>query len=207
VNKQSGAEAPRRLRGTGPQTGNPAVRIAIVDSGINANHEHVGSIAGGIAITGDDLIDRLGHGTAIAGAIRERVREAELYAVKIFDRRLSTKFPILQRALEWCVENEMDVINLSVATNRPLPEIAPIIMSPSMVRPDPACPRDRYYYRDGFFYASPYPRPIPGVSVERNLQGESFAVANMTGFVARLLLEIPREAIRPVLIARAANNP
>ena len=33
--------------------------------------------------------------------------------------------------------------------------------------------------------ASPYPRPIPGVPVEANLKGISFAVANVTGIVAR----------------------
>ena len=37
------------------------------------------------------------------------------------------------------------------------------------------------------FGASPYPRPIDGVPVERNLSGISFAVANVTGFLARLL--------------------
>ena len=37
------------------------------------------------------------------------------------------------------------------------------------------------------FGASPYPRPVNGVPVERNLSGISFAVANVTGFLARLL--------------------
>lgn len=37
------------------------------------------------------------------------------------------------------------------------------------------------------FGASAYPRPIEGVPVERNLSGISFAVANVTGFLARLL--------------------
>ena len=37
------------------------------------------------------------------------------------------------------------------------------------------------------FGASAYPRPIHGVPVERNLSGISFAVANVTGFLARLL--------------------
>jgi subtilisin family serine protease len=37
------------------------------------------------------------------------------------------------------------------------------------------------------FGASPYPRPIDGVPAERNLSGISFAVANVTGFLARLL--------------------
>ncbi len=182
------------------------MRIAIVDSGIHADHPHVGGIAGGVSLVGGDFSDRLGHGTAVAGAIREKAPLAQLYAVKIFDQRLSTKFDVLLRALEWCVANDMDVINLSVGTSKPLPEIEPVIVSPLIVQPDPSCPRDRYFYRDGMFYTSPYPRPIPGVPVERNLQGASFAVANMTGFVARALAEATRETIRSVLIGRAANN-
>ena len=39
--------------------------------------------------------------------------------------------------------------------------------------------------------ASGYPRPIDGVAVERNLSGISFAVANVTGFLARLLSNSP----------------
>ena len=37
------------------------------------------------------------------------------------------------------------------------------------------------------FAASGFPRPIPGVPAERNLSGISFAVANVTGFLSRLL--------------------
>ena len=37
------------------------------------------------------------------------------------------------------------------------------------------------------FRASGFPRPIPGVPPERNVKGLSFAVANVTGIVARLL--------------------
>ena len=37
------------------------------------------------------------------------------------------------------------------------------------------------------FSASGFPRPIPGVPPERNVKGLSFAVANVTGIVARLL--------------------
>jgi subtilisin family serine protease len=61
------------------------MKIAIIDSGIHPGHPHVGEIAGGVEITltgeGNDAIDRLGHGTAVAGAIREKVPDAELYAV------------------------------------------------------------------------------------------------------------------------------
>ena len=39
--------------------------------------------------------------------------------------------------------------------------------------------------RDWAAAAAPYPRPIPGVPVEANLNGISFAVANVTGVLAR----------------------
>jgi subtilase family protein len=64
------------------------------------------------------------------------------------------------------------------------------------VRLDPGCPRDelRLGEVDGarVFLASGLPRPIPGVPPERNLQGISFAVANVTGFLARLLESEPQ---------------
>jgi hypothetical protein len=50
-------------------------------------------------------------------------------------------------------------------------------------------PRDRYRIAASngsrHFFASGYPRPLPGVPPARNLNGISFAVANMSGFVAR----------------------
>jgi subtilase family protein len=192
------------------------MKIAIVDSGVHPDHPHVCGIAGGVAITGDDLLDRLGHGTAIAGAIREKVPDAELYAVKVFDRRLSANLETIFRALQWCTENEMDVINLSLGTKAQMgqvPDLPIVVTIPGLipraieVLPDETCPREKFRHRDGIFYASPYPRPIPGVPPERNLNGASFAVANMTGFVARALATTPREAIRSALIALAASNP
>jgi hypothetical protein len=39
--------------------------------------------------------------------------------------------------------------------------------------------------------AAPYPRPIPGVPKERNLNGISFAVANASGCLASALAERP----------------
>lgn len=52
------------------------------------------------------------------------------------------------------------------------------------------CSRDSYrtsMLPDGrmLYHASGFPRPIPGVAPERNLKGISFAVANVTGLIAR----------------------
>ncbi|HXK05123.1 MAG TPA: S8 family serine peptidase [Verrucomicrobiae bacterium] len=200
------------------------MKIAIVDSGIHPGHPHVGEVAGGVGVTEtgftDDYLDRLGHGTAVAGAIRERSPDAALYAVKIFDRRLSANIDTIARALAWCVENEMDLINLSLGTANPdhrerfvgqaswppLVSVASLLPGtlPGVIAVAPEdCPRDTFRYRDGIFYASPYPRPIPGVPPERNLHGASFAVANMTGFAAQVLQTVPADALRDELIRRA----
>jgi subtilisin family serine protease len=69
------------------------VRIAIIDSGVHAAHPHVQGVAGGIGIDDhgrlhDDYVDRLGHGTAVTAVIREKAPEAEIWAVKVFDREL-----------------------------------------------------------------------------------------------------------------------
>jgi hypothetical protein len=65
---------------------------------------------------------------------------------------------------------------------------------------DESCPRDQFRRDGDVFLASPYPRPIPGVHPERNLHGVSFAVANMTGFVARALQSCAREQLFAELV-------
>ena len=98
------------------------VHIGIIDSGVNPVHPHVGAVAGGARIlsgeadSANDYLDYIGHGTAVAGAIREKAPDAQLYAVKVFDRALTTNIETIIKAIDWCVENEMDVINLSLGT-------------------------------------------------------------------------------------------
>jgi hypothetical protein len=101
------------------------VRVALIDSGINAQHSHVGFLAGGIALAvsedggvyeSSDYADRLGHGTALAGILRAKAPQVELYAVKIFTDRLTASIAVLETALRWAVEQRMQIINLSLGT-------------------------------------------------------------------------------------------
>ena len=99
------------------------VRIAIIDSGVHASHPHVGGVSGGTAIDEnggrhDDFVDRLGHGTAVTAAIREKAPDAELFAVKVFDRVLSTRIGSLIAGIDWAIENGMQLVNLSLGTSR-----------------------------------------------------------------------------------------
>jgi len=104
------------------------VRIALIDSGINAEHSHVGSVAGGIGFAladngtiqeSQDYGDQLGHGTALAGILRTKVPQASLYAVKIFADRLGGPIAVLEAGLRWAIEQRIKVINLSLGTNKP----------------------------------------------------------------------------------------
>ena len=103
------------------------IRVAVLDSGVNAHHSHVQSIAGGVHITchedgsiacDDDIRDLLGHGTAIAGVIRAKVPKADLYAVRVFDRELRTHTSVVAAGIDWAVEHDMHVVNISLGTEQ-----------------------------------------------------------------------------------------
>jgi subtilisin family serine protease len=221
-----------------------AVRVAIIDSGVHVGHPHVGAVAGGVAFDDQgrlhgDYVDRLGHGTAVTAAIKEKAPDADLFAVKVFDRSLGTRISNLIAAIDWAAVNGMHVANLSLGTSkiehegaladavdraaargllivaarddegvRWLPgSLAGVVP----VQLDWTCPRDEYRVAgaDGVtvFRASGFARPIPGVPPERNLNGISFAVANMTGFVARTLATAGPRSLERVITDLRASAP
>lgn len=223
------------------------LRIAIVDSGIASGHPHVGSVEGGISLIGenrDDTSDRLGHGTAVAAAVREKLPAATLVPIRVLDAQLATSARILAEAITWAVNDGARLINLSLGTTNaihvPLFESAlalarergALVVSASgdgLVRwypgslagvvgvtADADCPRFAIATREGALgpglAASPWPRPIPGVVTERNLSGVSFAVANATGLVGRLIAQQPglrsaTDVMQAVDAASAAGPP
>lgn len=57
------------------------------------------------------------------------------------------------------------------------------------------------------FYGSGYPRPIPGMPVVRNLNGISFAVANITGLAARACETLPTASYLSIREALLSTPP
>lgn len=194
------------------------VTVAVIDSGIHPDHPHVGGVDGGCSLVDgvSDHIDRLGHGTAVAAAIREKAPAAALLSVKVFHDRLATNAEMLARAIEWSADNGARIINLSLGTRNAAHqarlgqaiaharERGAIVVSASGTSEEPWYPggmlgvagveidesleREQMRLSDTHtFAASPYPRPIPNVPRERNVSGISFAVANVSGFLARAL--------------------
>jgi subtilisin family serine protease len=96
------------------------ITIAVLDSGIHADHPH---LAGAEVLPGksfatesDDAVDRIGHGTAVAAAIHEKAPDARLIPIKLFHRHLTTNADALALAIEWSVAAGASVINLSLGT-------------------------------------------------------------------------------------------
>jgi subtilisin family serine protease len=104
------------------------VRVAVVDSGIDADHPALGGmVRGGVTVvekdgqcTYDDAPhgDAFGHGTACAGIIHSIAPEAELYSVKVLGATLSGTGGMFAAGLRWAIEHGMQVLNLSLGTTK-----------------------------------------------------------------------------------------
>lgn len=94
------------------------VKIAVLDSGIRTTHPKLAQYKfSGYNIANDscNIEDRLGHGTAITGIIKNLVPRAEIFMVKLFDDDYYIDFSDLCNALEYVYNNiDFHVLNLSV---------------------------------------------------------------------------------------------
>jgi subtilisin family serine protease len=113
----------------GDSTG-AGVRVAVIDSGIDASHPAVRSVAGGAVILADPDAPRgarviegphkdlFGHGTACAAIIRAVAPEAELYSVRVLGEKLTGRGAVFAEGMRWAIANGMHVLNMSLSTSR-----------------------------------------------------------------------------------------
>ncbi|HEV7666675.1 MAG TPA: S8 family serine peptidase [Chloroflexota bacterium] len=112
----------------GASTGK-GVRVAVIDTGIDASHSAIGKpVSGYVAVSEDasgELVydtsphsDPYGHGTACAGIIRSLAPECELYSVKVLGAGLLGRGLVFAAGLRWAIDNKMHVCNLSLGTSK-----------------------------------------------------------------------------------------
>jgi hypothetical protein len=93
------------------------VKIGIIDSGINIDTLVSDNIINGYSFVNDLFHDSLGHGTACAYLIQQVYPDANLYNIKVFDKKLVTTPRIILNAMDWCLQNEIDIIHISISIN------------------------------------------------------------------------------------------
>jgi subtilisin family serine protease len=98
-------------------------RVGIIDTGVNPWHSHVRGRVRGARIFADaegniqedeDFRDLVGHGTAVAGILRQGLPDAELFVLRVFDEELNSYPSLVARALLRAAAAGCGIINLSL---------------------------------------------------------------------------------------------
>jgi len=105
------------------------IRVAILDTGIDLDHpDLLDNIKGSVNLIKPkkDADDDNGHGTHVAGVIAACDNdigvigtgpEIYLYAVKVLDKKGKGWLSDLIEGLEWCIQNEVQVVNMSLGSS------------------------------------------------------------------------------------------
>lgn len=112
------------------------VKVAVLDTGISTHPEL--KIAGGVSVVGytSSYADDNGHGTFMAGIIGAQdngkgligeAPDAQIYGVKILDSKGNGSTEDLAKGINWAIQNNMDIVNMSIAFPHNSPAVEKMI--------------------------------------------------------------------------------
>ncbi len=117
-------------------TGSPAILVAILDTGVDADHEDLqGKVLESVNFTGAaGPDDRSGHGTHVAGIIAAERNNGvgisglapgcRLLNVKVADDDGTCRASAVARGIRWATDHGARVINISLELRDPSPDLA-----------------------------------------------------------------------------------
>jgi subtilisin family serine protease len=118
-----------------PTNQGEGVKVAVVDTGSDSEHPDLkGRVAGGFNAVDKEKswADDHGHGTHVSGIIAAELDgkgvvgvapKARIYGVKVLTKEGSGSSWGIISGIDWCVENKMQVINMSLGSPRSSPFI------------------------------------------------------------------------------------
>jgi subtilisin family serine protease len=120
-----GVDRLRRLLDEGTGAG---VKVAVIDTGVEASHPHLeGCVKGCFEVVRRGMnfacqpcapVDHVGHGTACAGIIHSYAPRADIYSIRVIGQNASGTGEQFLAGLAWAIEQKMDVVNLSLGTTQ-----------------------------------------------------------------------------------------
>ncbi|WP_206438405.1 S8 family peptidase [Paenibacillus whitsoniae] len=117
------------------------IRVGVIDTGIDYKHPDLkNSISHGINLLNRRVLpyDDNGHGTHIAGTIAATGRysgivgvapRAIIHPVKAFDQHGSAYVSDIIAGIDWCVQNDLDIINMSFGMKTYNPTLEQAVMN------------------------------------------------------------------------------
>lgn len=164
-------------------TDSDKIRVAIVDSGMDTEHEIFANITvlpGWNTFTDDSSMDDdVGHGTHIAGIVASKAPFAEIIPYKIVNAA-GGKLSNVVEALSKAMENEVDVINTSFGLSSPsyaLETLVQLAEDEGIIVVAAAGNNNK----DGGFYPAQYEETLAVASVD--VSGEKMEKSNFGSWV------------------------
>jgi len=117
------------------------IKIAIIDTGVDFNHPDLvgfgtnGKIVGGYDFVDNDDIpnDTTGHGTQVTGVLIAEgnltgiAPKSQIFAYRVSDDGESVSSELIVKAIERAIEDQVDIINISLGINKTNPKIDEVV--------------------------------------------------------------------------------
>ena len=215
--------------------GEGRIRVGVADSGINPSFPMAAPVEPGVGLRvradraerDRHWHDELGHGTAVAATIRGYDPEPALFPIRIFRKRLIAPVTALVAAVDWAIEHEMHLLNLSLGVSKlqwresfemaagRAKEAGLLLVSAAQVGGAPSLPgclpevvgvdgdegleEGEFRVAAATVVASSWARRLPLLPQRANVSGASLAVAHTTGALARWFGEVGPQPLEACL--------
>ena len=97
------------------------VQVAVLDSGVEGMSDV--NTAGSVNFVDEEgtvplyMEDMTGHGTSVARIIQRIAPNSDIYSIKVLDENNKAPLSRIIRGIYWCIEFDMDIINMSFGSS------------------------------------------------------------------------------------------
>ena len=110
------------------------IKVCVCDTGMSTHKDLDGRVKDAesfiIGLNGEinkDVVDYNGHSTHVSGTVNEIAPNVEFYFAKVLDKNGNGYIKGVANGIKWCIEKDVDIINMSLGAPSPSQEIKKLI--------------------------------------------------------------------------------